>query len=272
MSAEEKVSLSQPQPLPQPQDFVVPTDVVPLPSDGRVYPQGHPLHLAKSVEIRSMTAREEDILTSRALLKGGKAVSMLLRSCLVDKTIDVDQLLIGDRNAILIGIRITGYGHEYSASITCPQCREAVKRVIDLRELPIKRFPEGVQPLSPGVNEFEYQLKRLKKRVVFRLMTGADDQELLVYAENSRKQGIVEELITTRHRIVIQSLGGETDKEKLAKIIRNMPAADSRALRQYIDSIAPGIQLSVDFGCGACGAESKEVDVPLGTEFFWPRT
>ncbi len=269
---DEKVSLNQPLPQIQPQEMSVPTDLVPLPSEGRVYPADHPLAGAKSVEIRSMTAREEDILTSRALLKGGKAISLLLRSCVVDKRIDVDKMLSGDRNALLIGIRITGYGPEYSTAITCPGCGEEVKKIIDLREMPIKHFPEGVQPLRAGANEFEFTLPKLKKRVVFKLMTGEDEKELLLYAENSRKQSVVEELITTRHRIMIQSLGGEADRGKLAQLIRNMPASDSRAFRKYVDTLTPGVELKVAFECPSCGHEAREVEVPLGTEFFWPRT
>jgi hypothetical protein len=267
---EEKVSLSQP--LPVPQDFTIPTDVVPLPSEGKVYPAGHPLSGAKGVEIRSMTAREEDILTSRALLKNNKVISMLLKACMVDKTVDTDKLLIGDRNAILIGIRITGYGPEYETAITCPECRETVKRSVDLRELPIKQFPKDMGPVKPGVNEFDFILPRLGKKVVFKLMDGADEKELMSYAENSKKQGIIEELVTTRHLIMIQSIGGETDKGKLAQIIRNMPASDSRAFRKHVDKITPGVELTMPFVCGACGTETKEVEVPLGTEFFWPRT
>ena len=268
--SEEKVSLSQP--LPVPSDFQIPTDNVPLPSEGKVYPAGHPFAGAKFVEIRSMTAREEDILTSRALLKNNKAISMLLKSCVLDKSVDVDKLLIGDRNAILIGIRITGYGHEYNTAITCPECRETVKRTIDLRELPIKQFPEGKGPIKSGVNEFEFILPKLGKKVVFKLMDGNDEKELMTYADSSRKQGIVEELITTRHLIMIQSIGAENDKGKLAQVIRNMPAADSRAFRKHIDAITPGVELTMPFVCGACGQETKEVEVPLGTEFFWPRT
>lgn len=270
--SEEKINLSQPLPQVVPQEFAIPTDVVPLPSEGKVYPAGHPFSGAKSVEIRSMTAREEDILTSRALLKSHKAISMLLKSCMIDKTVDVDKLLIGDRNAILIGIRITGYGPEYNTAISCPNCGEEVKRTVDLREMPIKRFPDDAQPLRVGVNEFEFTLPKLKKKVIFKLMTGEDEKELMAYADSTRKQGIVEELITTRHKLMIQSLGGETDKGKLAQIIRNMPAADSRAFRKYVDNLTPGVELTMPFQCGACGNEAKEVEVPLGTEFFWPRT
>jgi len=86
------------------------------------------------------------------------------------------------------------------------------------------------------------------------------------------KQGIVEELITTRHKLMIQSIGGETDKGKLATTIRSMPASDSRAFRKYVDKITPGVELTMPFVCGACGQETKEVEVPLGSEFFWPKS
>jgi hypothetical protein len=256
----------------QPQDFAVPTDEVPLPSDGVVYPAGSPLFNKKSVEIRSMTAKEEDILTSRALLKNGKALSLLLKSCIMDKNIDVDQMLSGDRNAVLIGIRITGYGADYDVKIQCPECAEVTKQSVDLTTLPIKRIPQGVAPIQPGKNEFEFVLPVSKKKVVFKLMTGEDEREMISIAEKTRKSGQNEELITTRHRLQIISMNGETDKQKLYQIIRNMPAKDSRSLRNHIDKITPGVDLLVPFTCNACGTEQKEVEVPLSTDFFWPQT
>src|SRR5258708_5267862 len=158
MSEQEKVSLSTPSAVPQPgtPDYVPPTEVVPLPSKGRVYPPDFPLAGADRVEIRSMTARDEDILTSRALLKQGKAISTLLRSCLVNKQVDVDQMLIGDRNAIMVAIRITGYGAEYEVKVACPKCEVQSKHQFDLSRLAIK--PLGKDPISSGKNEFEFDL------------------------------------------------------------------------------------------------------------------
>lgn len=271
---EEKITLTVPQaPVPQQkQEIIVPTALIPLPSEGKVYPPESPLYNRVAVEIKSMTAREEDILTSRALLKSGKAIPMLVQSCLADRTIDSEQFLAGDRNAVLIGIRVTGYGHDYNVQLQCPTCKGEIKKEIDLRELPIKRFPEGVEPVSLGKNEFEFMLPVSQRRVLFKLMTGADERELLQTVENLRKAGVSEELVTTRLRIQILSIGGETDRSKTVNLIKNMVAKDSRALRSYIDKISPGIDLVTDFMCPLCGEEAKEVEVPLGTEFFWPST
>ncbi len=88
--------------------YEVPVEAVPLPSKGTVYPADSPLHGQETVEIRAMTAKEEDILTSRALIKKGTVITHLIQSCLVNKQIDVNEMLVGDRNAIMTALRITG--------------------------------------------------------------------------------------------------------------------------------------------------------------------
>lgn len=271
-----KVSLTNPQPSathqPGELGYTPPSETVPLPSRGLVYPPGTPLHMAQLVEIRSMTARDEDILTSRALLKQGKAVGALLRSCLIDRDIDPEQMLVGDRNAVLIAIRITGYGPDYEVTVDCPVCEEKSKYRFDLAKLPIKHL--DVQPADPGQNVFGFMLPVSRKLVQFRLLTGADQRELTTNLERSRKAagaGAQENTVTLSLLHSIISLGGETDRAKLAQIVRNLPALDSRKLRAYIEEISPGVEMLQQFTCAACGAEA-EVDVPLGTEFFWPST
>lgn len=262
----EKVSLTVNK---QSAEEVVPTDLVPLPSEGVVYPVDSPLFGRKAVEIRAMTARDEDILTSRALLKSGRALSVLLKGCIVGLNMDPDLMLSGDRNAALIGIRITGYGPEYKISLICPACGEKVEHEVDLGKLPIKRFPEGVAPVQAGANEFAFTVPSGKK-VTFKLFTGEDERELVQVVERTRKAGLNEAVITTRLKLQVLSIDGERDKSKLARLVESMPAKDSRALRGYMDRIAPGIELKSDFTCAACGEEGQEVEVPLGTEFFWP--
>ena len=112
--------------------FDIPTEVIPLPSNGVIYPQESPLHMKDSVEIRAMTARDEDILTSRALIKKGTVITELIKSCLIDKTIDVDEMVSGDRNAIMTALRITGYGSEYKVEVDCPACGERSKQDFNL--------------------------------------------------------------------------------------------------------------------------------------------
>lgn len=269
----EKVSLAAaagaPPADPSPQ---IPTELVPLPSEGVVYPVDSPLHGQQALEIRSMTAREEDILMSRALLKSGRALSMLLRNCITTPGVDVDRLLSGDRNAALIAIRITGYGPAYDIQITCPSCGNASNATVDLASLPIKRFPEGAAPLQAGTNEFGFLLPASKRRVVFRLMDGAHERELLQTIERRRKEGLGEEIVTTRLKLQVVSIDGVSDTGKVARMIETMPARDSRELRKYIDSISPGVDLRTRFSCGSCDTEDQEVEVPIGTEFFWPQS
>lgn len=248
----------------------VPQDLIPLPSEGKIYPVGSPLHNAAGVMIKPMTAKEEDILTSRALIRSNRVVSTLLRSCIVDKTIDVDSMLSGDRNVLLIGIRISGYGSDYPVKIDCPSCSTENKKDIDLTALPIKRFPADLA-ITPGVNEFAFSLPVTKRRATFKLITGVEETEMLQLIDRGRKSGGAEELVTTRLKIQLLSIGDERDPQKLAQLIRTMPARDSRELRKYIDHITPGIELKAPFTCETCGHQG-EVEVPLGTDFFWPET
>ena len=271
---EDRVSLSAPQPQAVPAAPVsapeeVPTDLVPLPSEGRAYPPGHPLHMKASVSIRSMTARDEDILTSRALLRSGRVVSALLSSCIADKGIDPDQMLVGDRNAALIGIRITGYGPEYPVNITCPGCGVVVKQSVDLGSLPVKRFPPGLDPA--GSPTFKVTLPTSKRSCTFRLLTGIDEVELVQTLERGKKQSVGEALVTGRLKRQVVELGGETDPNKLANLVMDMTARDARWLRKRIDAVTPGVEMKTDFTCATCGTQG-EVEVPLGTDFFWPES
>jgi hypothetical protein len=269
----EKVSLSNPLEATQlPPEAQFQTETVPLPSNGVVYPQNSTLFNATHTDIRAMTARDEDILTSPALLRSGRAISTLLRSCLLDKSVDPDDMLVGDRNAALIGIRVTGYGAEYRILVTCPECFENSKVEIDLSELPVKRIPEGVNPIAPGKNEFVYTLPVSGKVVHFKLFTGRDESEFNREAEAAKKAGLPEQPVTARLMKQIISIDGETDKGKLAQVIRNLPARDSREFRAYADKINPGIEMKSSFTCPKCEVTAKEVDVPIGTEFFWPST
>lgn len=266
--SQEKISLSAGV-QPGETSYVPPAAAVPLPSQGKFYPQGHPFHGKDLVEIKAMTATEEDILTSRGLLKTGKVLDALIRSCLIDKSVDIGSLLVGDKNAILVAIRITGYGQLYTASVECPVCGETSQHTFDLAKLPIRQLTE--QPVEPGVNEFSCDLPVMRARVKFKLLTGNDEKELASTLEKMRKLGGAENLVTTRIMHQVTSIGGETDRQKLANIIRHMPAADSRVLRKKMDEVAPTVDLRQQFTCQSCNEES-EVDVPMGAEFFWPST
>lgn len=252
--------------------FEIPVEVVPLPSKGLVYPEHHPLHAADTVEISSMTAREEDILTSRALIKKGTVITQLIRSCLTNKNINVDSLLSGDKNALMIAIRITGYGSDYNVEIGCPSCDEKFKNMFNLNEMPIRSF--SIEPTERGSNLFSFTLPKTGKEVLFKFLTGSDEEELMKMADRKKKsfgEGAIDSTVTTRLIASVYSFAGITDKGKLAQILRNLPAYDSLALRNHIDENEPGIQMRQYVICPHCGEES-EVNIPLGIEFFWPRS
>jgi hypothetical protein len=246
----------------------IPHELVPLPSSGRVYPQDSSLYNLESVEVRPMTAREEDILTSRALLKKGTVVTELIRSCLVDKTINPNELLGGDRNALMVAIRITGYGPEYKAEIECNECNVKSPHEFNLGELPIKRLE--IEPVTPGSNIFQFQLPYSKKTVRFRFLTGRDEEEILAVSEKQKKLGLSSESnVTTNLMHSIVSIDGIEDRAKISNFIKHMPARDSLALRNFIKDNEPGVVMKQDTSCPSCG-HTEEVNMPLGVTFLWP--
>lgn len=246
----------------------IPFEVVPIPSGGKVYPAGSSLHNAEVVEIRPMTAREEDILTSRALLKKGTVISELIKSCLVDRTINPNELLGGDRNALMIAIRITGYGGDYNAEIECNECNSKSPHAFSLGELPIRRLE--IEPVTAGTNLFEFLLPYSKKTVRFRFLTGRDEEEILTMNEKQKKLGLSNESnVTTNLLHSIVSIEGVEDRGKIANFIKHMPARDSLALRNYIKDNEPGVIMKQETSCPACG-HTEEVSMPLGVNFLWP--
>lgn len=247
----------------------VPVELAPLPSAGKVYPASSTLHGMEVVEIRSMTAREEDILTSQALLKKGTVITELIKSCLVDKTINPNDLLIGDRNALMVAIRITGYGAEYDAEIQCNECQVKAPAHFNLGELPIQRLE--IEPVQPGLNLFEFQLPYSKKNIKFKFLSGKEEEEISVTAEKQKKLGLGQgdHAVTTGLLYSIVSVEGIEDRAKISNFIKMMPARDSLALRNFIKDNEPGIRMKQDATCSACG-HTEEVNMPLGVSFLWP--
>lgn len=248
----------------------VPVEAVPLPSEGKIYSADSSSHNRETIEIRAMTAKEEDILTSRALIKKGTVISALLKSCIVDKSINVDTLISGDRNALMTAIRITGYGADYEVEVTCPECDAKNKTSFDLSELPINRLT--IEPIEPGANLFEYELPVSKKKVVFKFLTGKDELNMSIEADRRKKkklQGDIDNMVTARLKNSIISIDGIDDRNKIATFIKNMPARDSRSLRKHMDDHEPGIEMKGWLECDSC-YEQSEVNLPIGVNFFWP--
>ena len=248
----------------------IPAQTVPLPSGGVIYPVDSGMHGKSEVSIKAMTAREEDILTSRALIKKGTVITELLRSSIVDSGFDPEIMLSGDRNALMTSLRVTGYGTQYIVEVDCPACSARTKQNFDLAKLPIKRL--DIDPVAAGANLFEVELPMTKKMVRFKFLTGMDERDISVMQERKKKQGAaVDNLITTRLTYSIVSVAGVTDKSKIGFFIRGMPARDSLFIRKYIDKHEPGIEMKAWMDCTAC-FESSEVRLPMGAAFFWPES
>lgn len=243
---------------------------VPLPSRGIIYKQDGELYGKETIDIRPMTAKEEDILTSRAYIKNGTVLTKLLESCIINKNIKSDDLISGDRNALLVSLRITGYGSDYDVEVECPECSTKSKQSFDLSQLEIKRL--SVDPVSFGENLFEVQLPMTKKSVKVKFLTGHDEREMMITSERKKKSGFKNEtMITDRLVRSIVSVEGITDKNKITFFVKNLPARDSLALRRFLDKNEPGIIMKSWMNCPSCHEES-EVGLPMGASFFWPDT
>jgi hypothetical protein len=254
--------------LAQEVGFDLPVESITLPSKGVLYATDHPLCNEHQLEIRSMSAQQEDLLTSPALIKNGTVITQLLRSCLINKSIDPDEMLIGDRNALMIGIRVSGYGAGYSAEIKCPECSEKYENEFSLNNLALK--PLNAEPVAVNTNLFKFTLPVTKLVVEFKLLTGKDELEISrIFTAKKKLQTQIDQSMTTRLMFAIVSVNGERNRDKIGLIVRNMRAADSSALRQYINKIEPGVNMKQSVICVHCG-ESSEVTMPLGASFFWP--
>jgi len=246
----------------------IPVDAVPLPSAGQIYPAGHALHDAKRVEFRAMTAREEDILMSRAYIKRGTVITELIKSCLINRNVDVNSMISGDRNALMIAIRISGYGANYQPQYTCPNCETMNELNINLAELPIK--PLSLQPAEAFTNLFRFKLPKTGKTVGFRFLTGEEEEKLLKAMEVKKKKGIQNDnIVTTRLLSSIVEIDGVTDRNQISKFVQYMPALDSLSLRKHIDDNEPGVNMTVEFVCQNCD-HVADITLPMGPSFFWP--
>lgn len=246
----------------------IPVDAVPLPSAGKIYPAGHALHGKDRVEFRAMTAREEDILMSRAYIKRGTVITELIKSCLIDKGVNVNEMVSGDRNALMVAIRVSGYGREYEPSFSCPNCEVQNDLKIDLADLGIK--PLELEPAGAFENRFYFELPLTKRTVAFRFLTGEEEEKILKTLEIKKKKGIQNDnLVTTRLMSSIVEIDGVTDRTQISKFVHFMPARDSLALRKYIDKHEPGVDMTIEFMCQSCD-HVADITLPMGPTFFWP--
>jgi len=242
-------------------EYKFPTEMVDLPSKGYFYFDGHPLSSGK-VEIKYMTAKEEDILTSQNLIQNGTVIDKLLESLIVDKSVKLDDLLIGDKNAIMVAARILGYGKEYEFTY------DGEEKSVDLSELePLKL---DFSKFTRGKNEFEFKLPTSKRTITFKLLTGGDekkiDDEIKAREKISKTQTPV---LTTRLKHMILSVDGNVEKSYINNFVDNeFLSRDSLEFRKYLSEITPDMNMATNI-VGSDGKET-EVVIPITVRFFWP--
>ncbi len=244
--------------------FVIPTEYVDLPSKGRLYPVGHPLHGKTSIEIKQMTAKEEDILTSESYIKKGVVLEKFLESIILDKSIKPEFLTVADRSAIFLSARILAYGPEYSISVTCPNCTTPSSLTYNLIEGPkVEPLKEEVQVSEKGT--FFVTLPQTGWNVECRSLLGKDELKA-----PTEKNKTAENQVSTQLLSLIVSINGSENKEQLAKALEVLPAKDSRFLRTKYKELMPNIKFSMEFRCSC--EYAGEVEVPVTLEFFWPKS
>lgn len=238
-----------------------PTEVVELPSKGLIYPADNPLSSGK-VEIKYMTAKEEDILTNQNYIKDGTVLDKLLKSLIVSK-INFEDLIVGDKNAIMVAARILGYGKEY----TFKYKNEEV--TVDLTTLE-PRFLDETNVVEKGANKFEFTMPSSGTKIEFKLLTGKDDNVIKQEIKGFQKLNkLASPELSTRLKHMILSVDGNTEKKTIREYVDNYCLArDSRALREYIRSFQPDVDLT--FNYESTDGIEEGVTLPMTVTFFWP--
>jgi len=235
----------------------IPTEIVELPSQGLIYPESSPLSSGE-IEMKYMTAREEDILTNQNYISKGTVLDELVKSLIVSD-IDYEDLIIGDKNAVLVAARILGYGKDYKFTFGGEEYN------IDLTAIEDK--PLNTSLFKKGINEFKFTLPSSGDNITFKLLTGKDEKKVIAELEGLKKinKNASAEL-STRLKYIITSINGNQDQKDIREFVDNyFLARDSRALREYIKEVQPDIDLTFFPN----GSETR-VTIPIGFAFFWP--
>lgn len=236
-----------------------PTEVVELPSKGKLYPPDSPLS-SGTIEMKYMTAKEEDILTNQNYIEKGIVIDKLLQALIVDKTIDYNQLLVGDKNALLIAARILGYGKDYEFEYA------GEKETIDLSQLDNKPLHKDIEAATE--NKFNYTLPASGKVITFKLLSHGDEQAIdseVKGLKKINKESSAE--LSTRLKHMILAVNGDSERKNVRAFVDNeFLARDSRAFRNYLRDFQPDIDMKFYPENGPQGG----VDIPIGVNFLWP--
>jgi hypothetical protein len=218
--------------------------------------------------MKYMTAREEDILTNPNFIQKGNVIDKLLKSLILTKDFEYDELLVGDKNAIMVAARVLGYGNEYEIKRLHPETNLEAEGIIDLNNVKDKYLDKSL--VTDRKNEFEFTLPHSKILITFKLLTNKDEDKINKEIEGMQKinQIAPEGVIRMKHTIL--SINGDYDQKNIRNYIdNNLLARDARALRKYISDIQPGIDMNVNVEFKD-GYVEENVFMPIGINFFWP--
>jgi len=246
-------------------ELKLPTEIVTLPSKGLLYPKESPLSKGE-IEMKYMTAKEEDILTNANYIKQGTVIDKLLQSLIVT-SINYDELLIGDKNAILIAARILGYGAEYDFKYTDSSGLEREAKV-DLSKLEEKQINESL--LKSGTNEFTFDLPKSGNTVTFKLLTHGDEKKIEDEIKGLKKiNPNASPDVTTRLKYIITSINGNREQKEIRNFVDTfLLAPDARALREYYSKVQPDIEMK--FMPDDENYTGEGINIPISINFFWP--
>ena len=241
------------------QQFKFPTEQIDLPSKGLLYPEDHPLRSGK-IEMKYMTAREEDILTNQNYISQGIVLDKLLQSLIITK-FDYNDLIVGDKNAVLIAARILGYGKDYEFEY------KGTDQSIDLTSLNNKEFDESI--ITPGANNFHYTLPFSTTNITFRIMDGHLEKKIdteLKGLKRINKNSSAE--LSTRLKYIITSVEGDESPKTIRDFVDNfLLARDSRSFREHIRTVQPDVDMKIQV---VVNGEEEEIELPVGVNFFFP--
>lgn len=250
----------------QKKSFPFPTEVIMLPSKGLVYSETNPLSKGE-VTVKLMTAKEEDILTSTSLIKKGIQLDKLLEAIVVEPGVNVNDLIIGDKNAILVSSRILAFGPEYKITMNDPEDNQPTDVSIDLSKIKVKEIDETILNRS---NEYEFELPISKKVVKFKILTHGD--EILINKDIEASQKTLKQAneITTRWRRIITEVDNNRDFGYISNFVSNqLLAGDSKELRKYMAKITPDLDLTFEYTSPVTG-DTEALKIPFGISFFYP--
>jgi hypothetical protein len=255
---------------PTAQPYSVPTEFVDLPSEGKFYPEQHPLHGQTSVEIKFMTTKEEDILNSKSLLQENEAVNRMIESIIVNNSITVGDLLPTDRNAVMVAARKSGYGADYTTSVMCFSCSHEFDHTYDLNEIQDVVKGEEVEGVFIKDGLLHMALPKSGLQVTVRNLLVRDERDLNNAERIREKNNLPSTGISDLLKTMVVSINGNQDSGYISGIVDQMPAMDARFVRESYDRCTPTLDLDASIECPSCGATQRRM-MPFTADFFWPQ-